>query len=930
MGRVRELRFAVAMNGGVSLAVWIGGVAYELSRFCKGEGTWASHLPNPFVRRVDVLSGTSAGGINAIFLALNQLFGSELRPLRDLWLDQAGLEPPSDTKGKHLLRDPADHRPPSLLDGAYFHEQLQLAIDRLIPQGPVSPTTNHPLDLRLTTTSLEGLHADVKDDLGSDFHNYEHDAVFHFRHKLSNRCDFTLPDAERATLVDRLARAARSTAAYPFAFEPSRCLDDRDGLCEGVLERAKPDHHLLDGGVLNNLPIDEATDAIFRMPASEPVCRYLVAVVPDPSTHIEALLPDARRTASVWDVVSASLVSIPRNQSVAGDLEEVRARNRTSRARSCARNELLERRARELRACAETLWPSYQEQRRIRSLGHLTSVLGGKALDFAEEFPDPVPWIPSSWKDPNGCWGASTVRRLVALLLALLDHPDCGAAGSVRRRVHDVRSRADELNPVQFLGGEIKDAIAAHLNRGAEPREALRAALESWPQPSTTGHVCPHEASSRVEAESLSVPQRRRALSDLVDELGELLVDVALAWSEESRPIALTDVLGASAGQRPRRRARELLCALEVIQGAFGGFDHDPEQPVKLGILTPVNAAPLDPCARTTAKEKLAGDELGHFGAFLKRSWRANDWMWGRLDAATFLFKVLEAEGVVEESERADACQQVQREIVQWEAPTICLAVQDDVEAGAHCDHGVDLLPSDGKWDRNTDWNAICGRLGLGLQPEREFLRRNQIGNEQVIDERWSSLLARVGTRAVATTGAVLKEANLPLQSLASRAIGPVRGVSATAHRYVRGLRPPARSKSYLVAVVALVVPAVAAFLDLFGLDIGFLAPLAWLALAAGLLALVLLAPVTSLVAIVGIAAVGFLAALPDPDPNGKPPPWNLSDLPRLSPVVAITIITIVLTVMGSPRIDKLDRWWRGAFLRGSMGLAELRKLLRD
>ena len=33
-------------------------------------------------------------------------------------------------------------------------------------------------------------------------------------------------------------------------------------------------------------------------------------------------------------------------------------------------------------------------------------------------------------------------------------------------------------------------------------------------------------------------------------------------------------------------------------------------------------------------RKKLCGNELGHFGGFLKSSWRANDLMWGRLDAA--------------------------------------------------------------------------------------------------------------------------------------------------------------------------------------------------------------------------------------------------------------------------------------------------------
>lgn len=38
---------------------------------------------------------------------------------------------------------------------------------------------------------------------------------------------------------------------------------------------------------------------------------------------------------------------------------------------------------------------------------------------------------------------------------------------------------------------------------------------------------------------------------------------------------------------------------------------------------------------------KVCGRHLGHFGAFLKRSWRSNDILWGRLDAATIAFDTL-------------------------------------------------------------------------------------------------------------------------------------------------------------------------------------------------------------------------------------------------------------------------------------------------
>jgi hypothetical protein len=44
-------------------------------------------------------------------------------------------------------------------------------------------------------------------------------------------------------------------------------------------------------------------------------------------------------------------------------------------------------------------------------------------------------------------------------------------------------------------------------------------------------------------------------------------------------------------------------------------------------------------------REKLCGDELAHFGAFLKRSWRANDILWGRLDGVCQLVETLAERG---------------------------------------------------------------------------------------------------------------------------------------------------------------------------------------------------------------------------------------------------------------------------------------------
>ena len=115
-----ELRLAVAFTGGVSLAVWMGGIAREMnlllaaSRIRRGESVADTSEQGSKVRdlyaallellnvdcSMDVLSGTSAGGINAVILGLANVQRFDLDGLRELWFDEGALG--------NLLRDPAD------------------------------------------------------------------------------------------------------------------------------------------------------------------------------------------------------------------------------------------------------------------------------------------------------------------------------------------------------------------------------------------------------------------------------------------------------------------------------------------------------------------------------------------------------------------------------------------------------------------------------------------------------------------------------------------------------------------------------------------------------------------------------------------------------------------------------------------------------
>lgn len=185
----QELRFATTMTGGVSLAIWMAGVTREINLLAQASqwrrlgGTFPtnSQLTNEsaaslrlyaqlidlldMVVDVDILSGTSAGGINAALLASSRVTGSDLGGIRDLWLDLGALT--------ELLRDPRDKKTPSLL---YGDERIFAALAKRLPKlatGPFPPTTfpeaarTPSTTLYITTTLLAGETSRFTDSFGT-------------------------------------------------------------------------------------------------------------------------------------------------------------------------------------------------------------------------------------------------------------------------------------------------------------------------------------------------------------------------------------------------------------------------------------------------------------------------------------------------------------------------------------------------------------------------------------------------------------------------------------------------------------------------------------------------------------------------------------------------------------------------------------------
>lgn len=86
MAHTREVRLGLVLYGGVPLAVYENGVAQELYRTIRGEGIYGlvkELIDSDII--VNIMSGTSAGGVNGVMLAYALSTNRDFAPLADLW-----------------------------------------------------------------------------------------------------------------------------------------------------------------------------------------------------------------------------------------------------------------------------------------------------------------------------------------------------------------------------------------------------------------------------------------------------------------------------------------------------------------------------------------------------------------------------------------------------------------------------------------------------------------------------------------------------------------------------------------------------------------------------------------------------------------------------------------------------------------------------
>ncbi|WP_326566634.1 patatin-like protein [Amycolatopsis rhabdoformis] len=716
----QEIRLAMTMVGGASLAVWMSGVATETSallhasRSPEDGGGYRKLLDLLRAKvRLDVLTGTSAGGVGAAGLGLAEAFRSSPAPLRDVLLADGSLT--------NLIRDPKEAQPRSLLDGDRFLGDLDGAF-RTIVGGGTTATEPPDVTLLLPGTMIDGETVRYDDALGNLIRDTEHRMLFRFTGPLWNG-GVTAP----------LALAARSTASFPGAFELSRL-----PVGPAVADRLHPDmtayteltrsHWLTDGGVLVNKPLRPALREIFELSSSSDVRRLLLYVVPTVEAEAAAV-PVNPANPPLLGAALAKVVSTVINQTISADLEELTAHNDAVVATRDTRVSLAALGLRGGRLVDDRIMAAYLERRVAEDAAELVRTATRYYALSTEDSKDPG-WAKGMSTElravaaeglrngmPAKAPGAVChVEDLAAFRTTALDDsvatglqlvnaafhlcPDEQQAktlNGVRARLHAARGKAARgirITPwiakhePPAAGVSAADWIAQLAHEWAQlgKSDALR---EAWPMvtgalsdaapvlrelardPLATAAVLKVSGQEPVPAEAPG-PELGTEVAGLVAEAVDT-VTTLVGWfglagdnadgggidgnpgnpDSPDNPGSSAGSDGAGSGDSPGTSDgpgttastdnRKLMSRLILLHVATRGLLAQPpsvDQRVDLVQVSADSRTLLD-FGRQRGWDKLTGLQADYFGAFYKASWRANDWLWGRVDAVGWLVQCL-------------------------------------------------------------------------------------------------------------------------------------------------------------------------------------------------------------------------------------------------------------------------------------------------
>ncbi len=642
---------------------------------------------HPLTVVLDTIAGTSAGGINGVCLARGLAEGRSLNGFKKLWIDEGDME---DLLAGHalfpwgrgkLLSQLAVsvgrlgwHPEAALLNGDLMCNLLHDALTEMEPIEHTLIRADESLDLFVTTTDVFGYDTVIPTGCGGLAHTDKA-----YRQLLRFSTDFSD--------VPALAFAARATASFPGAFPPvslasflnavgqnpetpEKLRNISDHFVYGLDYGATGDDRwFMDGGVLDNGPFDHVIDAIAAKRADGPTAREIIYLEPDPGAPpAPASGPGAEPTfaRTLWN----SRITIPQHTPLVGVLGELQAMNAAIA---------------EVGAIAEAQLPQVLD---ALDADELRGVVGYDGVT------DNAAQVRQAARQLAGQLGYATYCRLRVQavaesfgmsLAAELRFPSESnrtnfmvAAFCSWARRQDSWKAADpdalevQLSPVDLpLRLRRAEFVLQGVNTLFDGAQAgMRAQLVTIKSACWDLLTGLRAQQARVAREVCG--QARAVFGPQALTQQDFLADpdaFAAARNEDLKGLyqaclrAVGSVMGSSQGLWETLRehtadwdegVRARLLARYVGFPIWDALVFPVIALAKLPQLTPIivqRFSPLDATClaavdadgklKPDPSAKLDGVAIHHFGAFFQKSWRENDYLWGRLDGAELAIRLL-------------------------------------------------------------------------------------------------------------------------------------------------------------------------------------------------------------------------------------------------------------------------------------------------
>jgi len=721
--RQKELRLALVCYGGVSLAVYMHGVTKEIWHLARASRAFHSDEEEPlegtaaayrdFLHAIkretglhlrvlpDILTGASAGGINAVFLAQAIATGQSLEPLTDLWLENADVSELTDPEAQPMWRfakiwtqpivDWFLNRPGNAVNesvspetreevrskvsrlvrgrwfsppfsGDRFSAMLLEAMQSMAAQSSDKPLlpASHPIDLLVTATDFRG-HIEVL-QLNSPpiVHENEHRLPICFRAMVQG-------DVANNVLGDplELVLAARATASFPGAFPPLRLEEiDRLAAQEGLdwvsrndfLKRIMPAHvqdgttqkvSLIDGAVLVNAPFGAAMAALRGRPAQREVDRRFVYIEPRPD-RIGAFAEDDGASIGFFGAIFGSLSTIPREQPIRDDLERIEEQSRDAeRVRRIIVNLRPEIDRAVEKLFGYTFFMDHPTPARLNNWRAKAHQAAAEKAGFAfhayaqTKFEGIVERL-AKLTCKASSQRASTNTRLIANRLRR--HLVNAGLDSLAGEKNGANPEAIAFFQAHDVGFRIRrlQLLTRKLSREWDydpdiPDDALDLARERIYEIIALYHAADE------------TPRYDAAFSDLaanvMEQPGAVLEHLAKTRLLPETDLQAEEMLAQALEEMPKNlRQRMLLAYL-----GFPYYDIATLPLLQLDRLDEFNPARIDRISPDDARsireggtrETLRGIEFYNFGAFFSRAYRENDYLWGRLHGAERMIDIV-------------------------------------------------------------------------------------------------------------------------------------------------------------------------------------------------------------------------------------------------------------------------------------------------